>query len=128
MITLLLLASVLGLTCDDGCENISNNEITCCTCNEDAIGFVDLDGCAVIDFDWEEMDIDFSLELNNTVLFETTFGLDHPPELCIDVWGVHLCAGFEDMLLINDEFTGCLHLSINEIDINLGCWDLVREK
>lgn len=125
----LLIASILGLSCDNGCENISNNEISCCTCNEDVIGFIDLDGCAIIDLDWDELDIDFTLELNNTILFETTFGFNHPPELCIDIWGMEICALLEDLSLLNNEFTGCLHLLVNEnLDINLGCWDLKREE
>ena len=111
-----------------GCSNKSDNEIQCCACLDNVLGFIDLDGCADLTIDWDELDITLSLELNDTVLFESTFGFDSAPELCTDLWGIHICVYLDNLDLHDWEFTGCLHVIIdNQVDINFGCWDLKRE-
>ena len=111
-----------------GCANTSNNDIDCCACIEDVLGFIDLDGCAHLYIDWDTLDVTFSLTLNDTVLFESTFGLNTAPELCTTLWGINICVYFEDMKLRNWTFEGCLHLIIdNSLDINLGCWSLSKD-
>ena len=91
------------------------------------VGFIDIDGCATMQIDWDTLDITLQLTLNGTILFETTFGFDYPPELCTDIWGVHICVILEDMKLKNWEFTGCLHVTVDNVDINFGCWDIKRD-
>lgn len=111
-----------------GCANVTRNDIDCCACIENILGFIDLDGCAHLYIDWDSLNVTFSLTLNGTILFESTFGLNTPPELCTTIWGLDICVYFEDMRLRNWTFEGCLHLIIdNSIDINLGCWSLSRD-
>lgn len=117
-----------GVDTGAGCSNKSNNEIECCACLDDLLGFIDLDGCADIELDWDTLDVTFRLTFNGTVLFESTFGFDSAPELCTDIWGIHICASFEDISLQNWTFEGCLHITIDyKLDINMGCWSLSKE-
>ena len=111
-----------------GCSNTGDNIIDCCACVDNVIGFIDLDGCATLEIDWDTLDVTLSLELNDTVLFETTFGFDSAPSLCTDLWGIHICVDLENLDLHNWEFTGCLHVIIdNKVDINFGCWDIKKD-
>ena len=112
-----------------GCSNTSDNDIQCCACLDNVVGFIDLDGCANIYIDWDTLDVTFSLTLNGTILFESTFGIDHAPELCTDIWGVNICVELENLDLQDWEFTGCLHVIVDhKVDINFGCWDLKRDE
>lgn len=111
-----------------GCSNKSDDTVECCGCVDNILGFIDLDGCAVMLIDWDNLNITFELTLNDTILFESTFGFNTAPALCTTLWGVDICVEFENIELQNWEFTGCLHLIIdNKTDINFGCWDIKRE-
>lgn len=112
-----------------GCANTTSNDIDCCACIEDILGFIDLDGCGHLYIDWDTLDVTFTLTLNDTVLFESTFGFDAAPELCTTLWGINICASFENMKLEDWTFEGCLHVVIDyKTDINLGCWSLSRDE
>ena len=116
-----------GIDTGAGCSNTSNNTVECCACLDDLLGFIDLDGCADLIIDWDELNVTFRLTLNSTILFESTFGFDTAPELCTDIWGLHICVYFEDMRLRDWTFEGCLHLIIDySLDINLGCWSISK--
>lgn len=122
-----LTPDLTGVDTGAGCSNTSDNTVECCACVDDILGFIDLDGCADLVIDWDELNVTFKLTLNGTVLFESTFGFDTAPELCTDLWGLHFCVYFEDMELKNWTFEGCLHLIIDYgIDINLGCWSISK--
>lgn len=109
-----------------GCNNSIENSVECCACVDP--GWLKFDGCADISIDWNDLDITLVLTLNDTILFDTTFGLDAPPALCADIWGVHICLKLEDLKLEDWEFTGCVHVTIDSIDINFGCFDLKKDE
>ena len=111
-----------------GCTN-EDNEVSCCIGETDILGWLDLVGCADLIIDWDNLDITLELELNNTVLFETTFGFDTPPELCTDIWGLNICLKLEDMDFDDWNLSGCLDLVIdNSIEVPMGCFDTSKSE
>ena len=74
--------------------------------------------------DWDNLDITLELELNNTVIFEVTFGFDTPPAICTDIWGVNIFLKLEDMNFDDWNLSGCLDLIIdNSTDVSMGCFE-----
>lgn len=133
MITLLL--ALFGLafaastsTVNDagaGCNNHTDNEIECCAGFEEDIWIFDVKtvACANIMIDWDTLNVEVQLVLNDVILFESTFGIDYPPELCTDFMGSHICLGLTDMNLEDWRFTGCVSIIVDYKEIPLGCWD-----
>ena len=110
---------------DAGCSN-EDNTVSCCF-DEDLLGFIDINGCAELTFDFETLDVTIDLVLNSKVLFETTFGLDTQPELCVDnVFGLEkICIGLTDLKLDDFVLSGCLSLIFNDKkDVEIGCFEL----
>ena len=120
--------TVVSSTIDYGCNNSKTDEIQCCVYDDDIIGFIDIDACAVLDIDWDNLNITAMLELNGVVLFESTFGFDTPPELCTDFKGSNICLKFYNIDLINGELSGCLGIKIDNIEIPLGCFSTFELK
>ena len=107
---------------ETGCNNHSSNEIQCCVDIEDILGFMRVDACADLFIDWENLNMTAALELNDVILFESTFGFDYPPELCTDCFGARICMNIYDMMLKNGELSGCVGIKIDNIQIELGCF------
>eukprot|EP00766_Chilomastix_caulleryi_P006146 gnl/Chilomastix_caulleri/81.p1 GENE.gnl/Chilomastix_caulleri/81~~gnl/Chilomastix_caulleri/81.p1 ORF type:complete len:160 (+),score=24.07 gnl/Chilomastix_caulleri/81:68-481(+) len=132
MLALVFLLALFGLVFTNEVETIKaetgcvdqDNVISCCICEN--IGFINLDGCADIIVDWENLNITLQLTLNNVVLFETTFGFDTAPMLCADIWGSHICLELVNLNLDNWELTGCLDLIIDNIRVPMGCFDTTK--
>ena len=108
-----------------GCNNDTDNQIECCAGFEEDIWIFDVKtiACADIEIDWDTLDVTVALSINDVVLFESTFGIDSPPELCTDWMGCHICLGLTDMKLEDWVFTGCVSITIDNKEIDLGCWD-----
>ena len=116
-------------TIDAGCTDV-NNDIECCFGTDVDLYVFDikLHGCADLSINWDTLDVDLELTLNDTVLFDTTFGLDRPPELCTDIWGLHVCLGLTDLMLDDWTFSGCLSVIINDSKtIDLGCFSTSKD-
>ena len=111
-----------------GCNNETDNEIECCAGFEEELWIFDVKtvACADIQIDWDTLDIELALSVNDVVLFDTSFGLDNPPALCTDWLGAHICLGLTDLHLEDWRFTGCVSVIIDGKDIDLGCWDTSR--
>ena len=106
-----------------GCTD-ENDEISCCIGETEILGWINLVGCADMIIDWDNLNIILQLELNGTILFETTFGFNNPPEICADIWGLHICLKLEDMEFDDWNLSGCLDLIIDDsIDVPMGCFD-----
>lgn len=108
-----------------GCNNNTDNEIECCAGFEEELWIFDVKtvACANIVLDWDTLNVDLQLVLNDVILFESTFGIDNPPELCTDWMGCHICLGLTDMNLEDWRFTGCVSITVDNKEIPLGCWD-----
>lgn len=118
MMLFFILLLLLGLVASECVDN--DNFIQCCT--EAELGFINLDGCADMILDWDDLDITLQLELNGVVLFDTTFGFDRQPELCVDVWGVNICLLLDNLDLDDWKMSGCLDLVVNDVVVPLGCF------
>ena len=130
MVMLALMALALAATEVDeagaGCINHTNNEIECCAGFEDEIWIFDVRtvACAYLDINWDELNITLTLELNDVILFESTFGFDTAPELCTDFMGTHICLGLTDMKFDEWNLSGCISLTLDyNKEIDLGCFD-----
>ena len=131
LILLPFLAFVLGErieSADAGCTN-EDNVISCCAGFEEELWVFDLklEACANIELDWDNGDINLELTVNGGVLFDTTFGINHAPELCAEFLGMDICIGFTDLELDDWEFSGCVSISVNDSEIDLGCWDINKD-
>ena len=123
----LVFAQQTDATFDSGCNNKTSNEIQCCVNIDEVIGFINIDGCADLIIDWDNLNITLALELNDVILFESTFGWNTPPELCTDIWGLHICLKLEDMTLKEGDLHGCLYLNIDNLQVEMGCFDIGQE-
>ena len=114
-----------------GCNNNSDNQIQCCAGFDEQILFwdVELKACADLILDWNSGDIELELTINDVVLFDTTFGVDHAPELCASIFGFDVCLALTELDLSDWEFKGCIAIVLNdEKEIDLGCWDLGKDE
>ena len=113
-----------------GCNNSSDNQIECCAGFDEQILFwdVELKACADLKLDWSTGEIELDLTVNDIVLFDTEFGVDHAPELCADLFGFNICLALTNLDLSDWEFKGCVAIVLNdEKEIDLGCWDLGKD-
>lgn len=109
-----------------GCINTTDNEIQCCAGFEEDIWIFDVKtvACAYVDIDWEELNMTLTLELNDVILFESTFGFDTPPELCATWNGTDICLGITDMKFEDWNLSGCISIILDSTkEIELGCFD-----
>lgn len=107
-----------------GCNNYNDDEIQCCVYDDEILGFINIDGCVDLIIEWESLDITLALELNDVILFESTFGLDSPPALCTDFMGMNICLDLYDMDLVNGTLSGCVGLYIDTVNVPLGCFEI----
>ena len=110
-----------------GCTD-NNNEVSCCIGETEILNWINIVGCADLIIDWDNLNITLQLELNNTVLFETTFGFNTPPEICTDIWGLYICLLLNDIDFDDWNLSGCLDLIIDySIDVPMGCFDTSKD-
>ena len=136
---LFLLSSVLCLVHKDvstitpSCTN-KKNVISCCLDVDEEISIfeLDLDFCADLTIDWKKGGVELDLMVNDTVLFDTSFSLNHAPEICGEIYGIEICAALSNLEFDNWNFSGCLDLELIKDDvkkdITIGCWDTSRRK